>query len=149
MLPAWDFSFLSQLSSLDVLLQICTYLFWNTRKILLLNSYSLIPSWWANVLQKEQVFRNPHKKTVFLVHNTFFSDPGFRFGKLKTDFDPFCSNFIDQPDTARTGHVQTTFCHFFLHTDFIKFIEFFILRSCFLRQGCMRSKLDSSNFKLA
>ena len=80
----------------------------HTRKILLLNSCSLIPSWWANVLQKEQVFRNPPKKAVLLVHNTFFSDPGFSFGKLKTDFDNFCSNFIDQPNTARTGHVETS-----------------------------------------
>ena len=97
----------------------------HTRKILLLNSYSLIPSWWANVLQKEQIFWNPHKKAVFLVHNAG-------------------SNFIDQPDTARTGNVQSTFWPLFCTHWFHKIHWVFHLEVIFFRQGCMRSKLDSS-----
>ena len=49
-----------------------------------------------------RVFRNPLKKTGFLVHISFVSDLGLRFGKLQIDLDDFYSNFTDESDTAGT-----------------------------------------------
>ena len=77
-------------------------------KYLLLNIHSLIPSWWISFWRKSRLFRNPHKKAVFLVHTTYVYDLGFRFDKLQTDFEVFCSKIIDQSDTAGTGSIQAT-----------------------------------------
>ena len=69
--------------------------------MLLLNSFSLIASWRTDILKKEQPLKNSHKSAVFLVYNSYVSDPGLRFGKVQTDLDYFYSKFI------ATGNIQT------------------------------------------